>query len=60
MFSLWFLARALCLALFVGAYDLSSLGLRLFTSRGSTGRALSGLLVSYRPLAASAERSSRS
>ena len=28
-----FLARALCLALFVGAYDLSRLRLRLFTSR---------------------------
>ena len=48
MFSLWFLARALCLALFVGAYDLSRLRLRLFTSRvyGTS------LLVSYRPLAA--------
>ena len=33
MFSLWFLARALCLALFVGAYDLSRLRRRLFTSR---------------------------
>ena len=33
MFSLWFLSRALCLALFVGAYDLSRLRLRLFTSR---------------------------
>ena len=45
------LALALCLVLFKGAYDLSRLRLRLFTSRVSTGRALIGLLVSYRPLA---------
>ena len=51
MFSLWFFSRALCLALFVGAYYLSRLRLRLFTSRGSTGRVAQHFLVCYSPLA---------